>query len=249
MTDSEHALRRASEMLDELGVLAGSGDPAGVHAALADVACRRLDGVGSASVTTWDGRRFATAAATDEAARRADRLQHDRNAGPGVTALRHEPLSHVPDLSDGDGWPADARDEVLALGFGGALSLRLTPGPPAQTPANPTALTLYSHEPHAFDSQAVQLASLLAIHARMALAAADGESRARHLERSRQTTQQIGAAVGVLMVRYEIGHDEAMQMLRTTSQRSNTRVSDLAGTVIETRELPRLDNRGPRPRT
>jgi len=93
-------------MFDELVAEAGTDDPASVYRTVAEVACRRLDGVGSASVTTWDGRQFATAAATDDTARRADQLQYDRRSGPSVTVVVDERLCHVADLRDDERWPA-----------------------------------------------------------------------------------------------------------------------------------------------
>lgn len=256
MTDVDEVLRRAAEVLAELDREAGGEFPPRVYDALVQVARRRLPGVGSASVAMWDGRRFTTAAATDEAARTADRLQHERNAGPCVEVLAGAPVSHAPDLSDpGLGDPGlgdsglsdpglgDSGPAATAPGFGGALSLSLTA---AESVGNGAALNLYSTEPHAFDEQTIQMAMLLTIHARVALAAADGEARAMHLERSRETTQRIGAAVGVLMARRDLGHDEAMDLLRVSSQRSNTRVSELAEKVISTGDLPALNNRGPR---
>jgi hypothetical protein len=240
VNEAEQALRRAVEMLDELGTDGGTDLPARVYSALVEVAGRRLPGVGSASVTVWDGRRCTTAAATDDAAREADRFQYDIGAGPSVDAVRGRAVSHVPDVQ--------ARDDLSALGFGGILSLRLTEGDPRRTGETAAALTLYSDKPHALDEPTVQLARLLAAHARTSIRAADREARAAHLERSRQTTAQIGTAVGILMTTRELGHDEAMELLRTISQRSNVRVSALAAEIIQTRELPRPKTRGPRPR-
>lgn len=235
VTDAEKALRHAADVLEEFDGEAGSAVPAPVYSALVTVARRRLAGVRSASVATWDGRRFSTAAYTDEAAIRADKLQYDSGTGPCVAAIAGAALSHEPDFR--------STDDLAALGFRGALSLRLTATGPGR---NAVALNLYSDGPHGFDGPTIALATLLALHARTSLAAADGDARALHLERSRETSQQIGAAVGVLMAKRGLGHDEAMGVLRTASQRSNTRVSELAAQVIATGELPIRNNRGPR---
>jgi AmiR/NasT family two-component response regulator len=92
----------------------------------------------------------------------------------------------------------------------------------------------------------VQLAVLYAGRARLALVAAEHAVRAANLERSQVTGQQIGAAVGVLMAVKRISHDEARDLLRTTSQYVNRRVSDLAAEVVATGELPPLKRIGPR---
>lgn len=241
MSEAEEALRRAAGLLGELDAAAGSYDPAEIYGAIAEVAARRLPGVRSASVTTWDGRRYATAAATDEDARRADQHQYDSGAGPVISAIQDGGAHHGP----------------------GSSALRLADGRPA------AALNLYPDEPDepherdrpgpagqpgtpdrngALPPETLQLAVLLAAHARLALAAAENAVRAANLERSRVTGQQIGAAVGLLMAVKRISHDEARDLLRTTSQRANRRVSDLAAEVVATGSLPPTKKIGPRRR-
>src|SRR5690242_16612031 len=110
-------------MLDEFDAATGAGEPAGPHDVagiydtVVELARRRLDGVRAASVTTWDGRKFSTAAATDDGAVRADLLQYDRQSGPCVAAVRDVRECHVPELSTDPRWPADARAEAADLGF------------------------------------------------------------------------------------------------------------------------------------
>lgn len=265
MDAAERALQWAAEIFDQFDGDLDTADPQSVFTTLAEVAQRRLDAADAASVTTYDGTRFATVAATHESASRLDRLQFDRGSGPSMAAIVDEPLCHVPDLRRDDRWPVEARADAAALGFTGVLSVRLattrdatgvTTGDSARdatgdnardTPGQPAAaLNLYSARPDAFDAKAVRMATLLAAHARMALLAADSEARALNLERSRRTNEQIGVAVGVLMANRALAHDEAMNLLRTTSQRTNTRVSDLAADVIATGVLPRMKNRAPR---
>jgi hypothetical protein len=245
VSDAEEVLRRAAEMLDELDAGAGTDDPAAVYGRVAEVAARRLAGVRSASVTTWDGRRYATPVATDEAARQADRLQYDSGSGPCITAIRNGGLCHVTDLRDDERWPADTRQAALGYGVAGVLSLRLADG---QTTRPAAALNLYAARPDALAAETVQMAVLLGTHARLVLVAADNAVRAANLERSRVTGQQIGAAVGLLMAVKRISHDEARDLLRTTSQQVNRRVSDLAAEVVATGVLPRAKRIGPRSR-
>jgi hypothetical protein len=218
-----------------------------------------VTGVESASVTTYSGRGFATVAATDESASHGDQLQYDRGSGPCIAAILEEPPHHhLRDLRRDDRWPTAARTDAVALGIISALSVRLTPAtPPGASRMGPApgagaaniaaGLNLYASRPDAFNPEAVAMALLLSTHARTALRAANNTAHIVHLEQSQRTTQQIGAAVGVLMVTRELGHDEAMNLLRTTSQRTNTRVSELAEQVIATGTLPRIKNRGPRP--
>lgn len=125
-----------------------------------------------------------------------------------------------------------------------ALSLELAGG---EATRSAVTLNLYTAGSDALAPETVQLAMLLAGHARILLVAAGHSVRAANLDRSRVTGQQIGAAVGLLMAVKRISHDEARDLLRTTSQRANRRVSDLAAEVVATGMLPGLKKKiGPR---
>jgi AmiR/NasT family two-component response regulator len=62
--------------------------------------------------------------------------------------------------------------------------------------------------------------------------------KVRNLEAALEHSRDIGAAVGILMAMYKLSRDEAFEMLRRTSQDSNTKVRDLALDVIEQGCLP-----------
>ena len=55
----------------------------------------------------------------------------------------------------------------------------------------------------------------------------------------------IGVALGIVMERLGVEQDQAFSYLKRVSQDSNTKVYDLASTIVETRELPTLhENEG-----
>lgn len=64
----------------------------------------------------------------------------------------------------------------------------------------------------------------------------------RQLRRAVSSHELVGQAVGVLLATYRISPDEAWQILRTTSQRTNIKVATIARAVIESAaDLPATD--------
>jgi AmiR/NasT family two-component response regulator len=95
-------------------------------------------------------------------------------------------------------------------------------------------LSLYADRPGAFRDGAEPVARLLA--AVSAIALADSQHRAR-MERALHNRDLIGQAKGILMYRHGVGADEAFEMLRTRSQRTNSKLLALAERVVETGSL------------
>jgi hypothetical protein len=52
------------------------------------------------------------------------------------------------------------------------------------------------------------------------------------LEQALATSRTIGAAIGILMATRNIGQEEALTVLKGASSRSNTRMRDLAETIV-----------------
>ena len=64
---------------------------------------------------------------------------------------------------------------------------------------------------------------------------ADGVLASEHvtqLETALVTSRVIGAAIGILMASRNIGEDEALTLLKGASQRSNTKLRDVAATIL-----------------
>jgi AmiR/NasT family two-component response regulator len=49
----------------------------------------------------------------------------------------------------------------------------------------------------------------------------------------------VGQAMGILMERFDMNGDQAFAVLRRYSQDTNTKLRDVAQTLIDTRSLPR----------
>jgi AmiR/NasT family two-component response regulator len=69
-------------------------------------------------------------------------------------------------------------------------------------------------------------------------AVSQAEGEAANLRVALSSNRQIGAALGILMNRLEIGNDESLALLRETSQRLDRKLSDIAHEVVLTGELP-----------
>ena len=94
------------------------------------------------------------------------------------------------------------------------------------------ALNLFSFKANAFDGESETFGTVLAAHAAAAiLASREGEE----LQSALSTRDRIGQAKGIIMERYNVDDVRAFEMLRKLSQDSNTRLSDIAVRVIDTR--------------
>ena len=81
-------------------------------------------------------------------------------------------------------------------------------------------LNLYSTETRDLDLTAVVVADVLATHAALAM----GKTRTiDQLGEGLKAREQIGVAVGILMVKYELDAEAAFAFLARTSSTSNTR--------------------------
>jgi GAF domain-containing protein len=95
-------------------------------------------------------------------------------------------------------------------------------------------LTFYGHVPDAFDECAQTRAALLAEHATIAIDAATAAYRAETLRAALETNRSIGAAIGILVERHKVSPEQAFDLLRVVSQRSNRRLADLADELVRT---------------
>jgi signal transduction histidine kinase/DNA-binding response OmpR family regulator len=64
------------------------------------------------------------------------------------------------------------------------------------------------------------------------------QDEAANLRVALSSNRQIGAALGIIMQRYQLDNDESFSRLRSTSQRLNRKLRDLADDVVRTGDLP-----------
>ncbi len=174
---------------------------------------------------------FHTPVETDPVAVRLDQVQYDHGEGPCVESARPDgpAIGRSTDLANDPRWPSFG---PAAAGYGYHSVLATALLPDARPSRRSGALNIYSSRPGAFDSQAVDLALLLATHASLALAHTDAVAAAEletaHLRRAVEGRDVIGQAKGILMQRRGITADEAFDVLRRASQDLNVKLADVA---------------------
>jgi hypothetical protein len=187
-----------------------------------------------ASITALGPRRsMDIVASSDDRSGKADLLQYELDEGPGLDAVRSDDLSLAEDLTGDRRWPRWA-PRAVGLGVRGVIAVRLFTDTPLGT------LNLYSDQPRDYDETDLQEARVVAAHTSVIL---DHTRTTQNLWRAIDSRTMIGQAQGILMARYRLTPEQALAMLRTHSQTTNTRVAVLADELIRTGHLPGLDPR------
>lgn len=185
--------------------------------------------VASISLLEADGS-IVTRAPTDPLADRLDQVQYEAGEGPCLDAIGTTPLAYTPDTTSDERWPrfsARAREEY---GVASILSCRL--GVRSEGERTLGALNLYARHASAFTEADMLLTVLLGSSAAVATHAALNQSNLRKALESRDV---IGQAKGILMARQGISADEAFEILRHASQRTNIKLRDLAEQIASRR--------------
>jgi hypothetical protein len=187
-------------------------------------------GAEACGLTLEQAGRGQTVTYSGELAARGDERQYELDDGPCLEALRTGRVVSVRDMAEEDRW-GDYPRRAVDAGVRSSLSFPLAVGERSRG-----ALNLYSGRPQAFShidedaarSLAGQAAGALSVAWRMA----DGELAVEHLRRGMVTRQEIGQAVGLLMAQRRCTADEAWELLRQASQRSNEKLRDVAGRIV-----------------
>ena len=164
-----------------------------------------------------------TVAATSPRVTELHRLQRDLDEGPCLDAIRHEAHYVGDDVATDARWPRWG-PAVAELGIHSVLSIRLE-----SKTRSYGALNLYAESDAAFGPQDVAIAQNFARHATIALSAAYTEEG---LNLAIDARTFIGQAQGILMGRYGISAERALEYLRRRSQQENIKLSDIAQDVI-----------------
>lgn len=200
--------------------------------AIARAACDTIGDCDTVSVTVLSEGRLHTSTATSEVAAALDSLQYETEAGPCLDAMRTGEPVRVDDLDRDPRWPKLAR-AAGEHGVRSALGLPLAAGEGPVGSLNLYSFTLASFqgaEPvaRAFAAQAtVTLANATAFH--------QATDLAYNLAIALERRDTIGQAKGILMARQGVGPDEAFDLLRRASQRSNRKLHDIAVEIVERR--------------
>jgi GAF domain-containing protein len=217
-------------------VVVADREPGEVLTEITGIARRAMPSVEAASVTLVRGEKPFTVGYAGQMALDADELQYERGYGPCVDAGLAGQMFLVDDMRSDQRWP-DYAQRVAAHGVRSSLSVPL----PFQG-ATIGALNTYAGQPNVFDDADIELAHEVA--AWVAIAVGNAEAAARssadliQLRTMMMSRALIEQAKGILMERHKIKEDEAFTILTHTSQRTNTKLRDVAAELVQTGTLP-----------
>ena len=232
MSDHAHRSLLPSEAFAALSRLRLADHTAdSAMAAIADLVRRTLPGTADVSVTVVEGGRPRTAASTGPLALELDELQYADGDGPCLSAIDLGEPVVVPSTASEDRWPR----------FGpraserGALSSLSAPVPEASDAV--AALNCYGAQERVYSSASVDLAGTFAAYAGFTLGNLrlfETQSRvAEQLQSAMESRAVIEQAKGVLIARQKCSPDDAFETLVERSQTSNTKLRDVARSVVE----------------
>ncbi|MEU2369357.1 GAF and ANTAR domain-containing protein [Streptomyces pseudogriseolus] len=182
-----------------------------------------VDGCDASGILVLSEGRVRSLAPTDELVTDSDRLQGELREGPCFDAARPdhpERLFRIPDLTaPPERWPHFV-PRCRELGVGSMMGFLLY-----TREEELGALNMYSRKPGTFTEDSETAGWLLASHAAVAFAAARTDEQ---MQEAIATRHLIGEAMGILMGRYHVTEDQAFDLLRTRSQRTNTKLRDVA---------------------
>ena len=200
------------------------------------IARRAMPSVEAASITLIKGEKPFTAAYDGQMALDADELQYERGYGPCMDAGRAGQVLLVDDMRSDRRWPDYAKD-AAAHGVLSSLSVPL----PFQG-VTIGALNTYAGRSRVFDDHDVELAEEVAAWVAVAVGNAEAAARTSEdltlLRTVMMSRALIEQAKGILMERHKIKEDEAFTALTHASQRTNTKLRDVAAELVRTGTLP-----------
>ncbi|HEV7419187.1 MAG TPA: GAF and ANTAR domain-containing protein [Mycobacterium sp.] len=195
----------------------------GVTAAAAEL----IPGVDTAGIMLLNPDGFESVAATTDLPHQLDELQMRFDEGPCRQAALDEIVVRTDDFRTEERWPKYS-PAVVEIGVLSGLSFKLYTGD-----RTAGALNLFGFQPVDWDSDAETVGMVLAAHATAAIIA---HQRDRQLHTALLSRDRIGQAKGIIMERYLVDDVRAFDMLRHLSQESNTKLTDIAQQVIDTRD-------------
>lgn len=198
--------------------------------AVADLAVRSTQGATAASVTIMNGETPSTFVSTAELAVELDESQYERGYGPCLDAILSGDVMYVEDSRTETRWPGYV-DAAAASGILSSLSMPLP-----VTAGLAAGLNVYAETPAAFDPSDQDSIARLIEFAGGAIANLQLVEASRLLVDQMQTAMQSRAVIdqarGILMALHGCDADEAFAILRTTSQRGNRKLRDIAQEIV-----------------
>lgn len=154
-----------------------------------------------------------------------DEIQNRYAEGPCVEAAWRHHVMHVEDLTEDERWPRYRRHALEQTPIRSILSFELF-----VDRGGTAALNFYADTPHAFPDDSVELGAVYATHIALAWSMLRRQDQFRSALASRD---MIGQAKGIVMERFGLDAVEAFELLTRLSQQSNTRLIDIAKSLID----------------
>lgn len=168
------------------------------------------------------------------AGRGVEQVEHaqlETDQGPCLDAIATAASVVVDDLYTEPRWPTWTA-QMVNLGWSSALSLPLL-----EDGSTIGSLNLFSCDAAAFATPEVEVASLFARHASLALASSRTETS---LAEAIDARHRIGLAQGILIERHGLSVEDSFTLLRRYSQDGNLKIHNVAAHLLETGQLPAL---------
>ncbi len=230
-----HDVELAETFAEVARVLLAEGDADATMNRISRLAVETIEGCDHAGITLVEGRKVTTAGASDEAPAIVDAIQYETDEGPSLNAIRVQETFKTDDLAAEQRWPKFSHRAVQETGVRSMLSFRLFVEEDTMG-----ALNLYSKRQGAFDDEAVAMGGVFATHAAVALSSARHDEQ---MEKAVQGRDLIGQAKGILMEQQGVSADEAFEILRRASQRTNSKLREVAKGLVDNSPLPTQSNR------
>lgn len=216
--------RQLAQTLGDLAVeMQAQRSTADTLRVIVEGAAHVVPGARWAGVSMIEGRKVVAKVPTDPIVAKLDDLQTELGEGPCITALRDHHTVLIADMSAETRWPQFCAT-AMQLGIHSLLSFQLF-----VRSENLGALNLYSAQTGVFSEDSIEVGTILAQHAAVALVGATGEG---HLQSALATRDIIGQAKGILMHRNRLSSVQAFALLTRTSQETNMKLVDVARWLV-----------------
>lgn len=167
---------------------------------------------------------------TGDIASALDEQQFADGCGPTVQVARTGTGTEIADVRTDTRWPQHAQ-RAAAAGLLSSLSIPLCVD--AQVGA---AMTVFAREAGAFDEEVRRTARRLAPHARSAVASSEARHRARamadEMEAELEARAIISQAKGILVHRYGLTPERAVELMARMSARSDVDLRQIADGLV-----------------
>ena len=212
-------------------IVAGDGPPEETLRLIAELAKQTLGGVEDVSLTVIDRDRPRSVVFTGPLAVHLDERQYELGFGPCLDAAKTGQTIIVDTRKDDSAYPEFAR----VAGRAGVRHVVSVGMPLAQRCIG--GLNIYRATDAPFDPEFVEHAEVFAGFAAVAVANvtsyANAVNDAAQMRAAMESRASIEQAKGIVMVRDRCNPDEAIDILKRTSQQQNIKLRDLAQTIIE----------------